>query len=426
MLIEKKKSLKGEIAVPGDKSISHRAVIFGALSTGITEIDNFLMSEDCLSTIDCFRKMQVGIEILPDSKIRISGKGLFGLKAPSGVLNAGRGGTTVRLLLGILAGQPFNSTITRDESVLKKPIGRVTIPLRLMGAKIAGKDDGNLCPLHISPSCLQGITYGLSVWEAYAKSPVILAGLYAYDDTTVIENIKSRDHTELMLKYFGGNIDINGLSVTVRRLENLYARHVEVPGDISKAAYFLAAGLLVPNSELTIRDVGVNPTRTGVIDVLKSMGAKIELSNEHMHGNEKVADITVSSSTLRAASISEDMAPGLIDEMPIIAVAACMASGTTVISGLKGFKVKESGRIKRLATELTKMGASVHETEDGMIIEGGKPLRGTIIESYNDYAIAMSMSVAGMVAEGETMIRKSPVIDAVFPQFFSSVSKLQN
>lgn len=424
MLIEQRSFLRGEISVPGDRSISHRAIMFGSLAKGVTEIDGLSMGEDCLSTIDCFRKMQIGIEILPNNKVKIYGKGLYGLKPPSAVLNAGKSGTAIRLLLGVLSGQPFNSVVTRDETSLKKPVGKVVKPLKQMGAAISGREDGNMCPLHISPSKLKGITYELPILDTQVKSPILIAGLYADGETTVMEAIKSRDHSELLLNYFGADIKVDGLKAVSHRIDNLYAQHVEVAGDISIASYFITAGLLVPNSDVVIKNVGMNPTRTGILDIYKSMGAKIEILNERTSSNENVADIRVKSSSLNAVTISEGMIPRLIDEIPVIAVAAAMANGVTAIKGLKGFKIKESGRVKALVTELSKMGANVHETEDGMVIEGGKPLKGTVIETYNDYAIAMSMSIAGLIAEGETMIRKAQIVDVVFPDFFPTLNML--
>ncbi|MCX7921069.1 MAG: 3-phosphoshikimate 1-carboxyvinyltransferase [Clostridia bacterium] len=424
MLIEQRSSLRGEISVPGDKSISHRAIMFASLAKGTTEISGSSMSDDCLSTIECFRKMQVGIEILPANRVRVHGKGLYGLKPPTGPLNAGRPGTTFRLLLGVLAGQPFNSILTRDEHVIKKPIGKIVSPLVQMGAAIKGRDNGNLCPLAITPSKLKGSAFELSILDTYIKSPILIAGLFADGETTVTEAVKSRDHSEQMLNHFGADIKINGLKVTSHKIENLYAQPVEVPGDISLAAYFITAALIVPNSDVTIKNVGINPTRAGMLDVYKSMGANIEILNERIISNEKVADIRVTSSSLLPATIDADIVPRLIDEIPIIAVAATTAKGTTEIKGLKGFRIKELNRVKALVAELSKMGANVRETEDGMVIEGGKPLRGTVVEGYNDHTISMSLSIAGLAADGETTVRKTQAVDVAYPDFFSVLNSL--
>jgi len=424
MLVEQRNSLKGDIVVPGDKSISQRAIMFGSIAKGNTEIDGLLLGEDCLYTIECFRKMQIGIDILPNNKVVVHGKGLYGLNPPSSVLNTGRSGTTIRLLLGILSGQPFNSILIRDEGTTKRPVGKFIQPLLEMGANITGKEDGNYCPLTVSPSRLHGITYECSPYDMYIKSPLLLAGLYADGETKVIESVKSRDHSELMLNSFGADIRVDGMNVTSRRVENLYEQHINVPGDISIAANFITAGLIVPNSDITIRNVGINPTRTGILDVYKKMGAKIEITNERVVSNEKVADIRARSSSLTAIKIDKSMIPSMLDEIPIIAVAAACAKGTTTIEGLSGYKIKESNKIKSLIAELCKMGARVSETEDGMIIEGGKPLRGTIIETYGDYAIAMAMSIAGLVADGETMIRKSQILELAYPDFQTVLNKL--
>ncbi|NLD48517.1 MAG: 3-phosphoshikimate 1-carboxyvinyltransferase [Clostridiaceae bacterium] len=424
MLIEQRESLRGEISVPGDKSISHRAILFGSLAKGTTEIDGLLMSEDCLSTIDCFRKMQVSIEILPNKKVKIHGNGLYGLQPPASVLNAGRSGTALRLLLGVLSGQPFNTVVTREDSSVRKPVGKVVKPLRNMGAIINGRDDGNLCPLSISASRLKGMSHNLSIMDTHIKSPILIAGLYAEGNTKVVEAVKSRDHSELMLNFLGADIKVDGLEVTSHKVENLFAEHIEIPGDISIASYFITAGLLVPNSDITIKNVGVNPTRTGIIDVFRDMGAKIEIHNERTVSNEKVADIRVMSSSLNAVSISGEIIPRLIDEIPLIAVAATIAKGTTEIKDLGGFKIKESNKIKMLTTELSKLGASVKETENGLIIEGGKLLKGTVIEGYNHPSLTMALCIAGLVAQGETMIRKTQILDLVYPEFLSVLNKL--
>jgi 3-phosphoshikimate 1-carboxyvinyltransferase len=424
VLIESRNKLNGEVTVPGDKSISFRAIVFGAIASGTTEIDNFLLSEDCISAIDCFRKMQVSIEILQNNKVKVQGKGLYGLKAPSSALNAGRSGTAIRLLLGVLCGQPFNSTLTRNGSAMKKPVGQVVDYLKQMGAAISGKDDYDFCPLFISPAILKGASFDLSVHETNIKSPLILAGLYAEGDTVIREAVKSRDHTELMLNYFGADIKSNGLEVTSHAVENLYAQHVWIPGDISMASYFITAALLVPNSDIIVRDVGVNPTRAGIIDIYKSMGAKIEFLNERFAGNEKVADIHVVTSRLTGIKIDGQLVPNIIDELPVIIVAAAYAEGTTEISGLSGFKIKESGKIKAITLELTKMGAKITETEGGLVIEGRETLRGTVVESNNNHSLAMALTVASLAAKGETLIRKTQAVDIVYPEFFQTINKL--
>lgn len=424
MLVENRSTLRGEISIPGDKSISHRAIVTGALSRGTTEIDNFLLGEDCISTIECFRKMQVGIEILQDSKVRVQGKGLYGLKAPTSVLNSGRSGTAIRLLLGVLCGQSFNSSVTRNEYAMKKPVGKVVNYLKQMGASISGKEDGNLCPLAIAPSRLKGTELELSAFDTHIKSPLLFAGLYAEGNTIVSEAVKSRDHTELILNYFGASIKTNNLQVVSHPVENLYSQHVSIPGDISIAAYFITAALLVPKSDIIIKNVGVNPTRTGFIDVFKSMGANIKFLNERTISNEPVADIHVVTSPLSGSKIDGLLIPSLIDELFVIIVAAAFAKGTTEIDGLSGFKIKESGKIKAIAMELSKMGAKLTETEDSLVIEGKDSLRGTFVDSNNNYSLAMALSVAGLAAEGETMIRKTQAVDIVYPAFYENLNKL--
>ena len=424
MVIVKKKSLKGEITVPGDKSIAHRAVMIGALAKGTTTINNFLMSEDCLSTIDCFRKMHVGIEILQDNRLRVQGNGLYSLKQPLAPLNTGRSGTALRLILGLASAQPFNTIITRDEVAQRRPVGKVVRPLRKMGANITGREDGNLCPLAVSPSNLIGITCETIPPEAYIKSPLLIAGLYAEGVTTVVEEIKSHDHTELMLNYFGANVQIDGLRVTSSPVENLYANDVEIPGDFSLAAYFITAGLLVPDADITIKNVGVNPTRIGLLDVYKKMGGKIEIQNLRTVSNEQVADIRVKSSSLKATVIDGDTILKLLDEIPVLVVAATMAKGTTEIKDLRGFKIRESGRLKNVVEELCKMGASITETSDGLVIEGGKLLKGTVVEGNNDAMVAMTLAVAGLVAEGETIVRKAQILDTAFVEFLPELNKL--
>jgi 3-phosphoshikimate 1-carboxyvinyltransferase len=414
----------GEITVPGDKSISHRAIVFASIAKGTSEIDGLLIGEDSLSTIECFRKMQVSIDILSNNKVRVHGNGLYGLKPPTKILNSGISGTSLRLVLGILAGQPFNSTITRDESVIKKNVGRAVSALKKMGASINGKDNGKYCPLNVAPSSLKGITEELQPYNTHIKSPLLLAGLYSEGETKVIEAAKSRDHSELMLNYFGANIKVDGLSVINKKVDNLYGQKITVPGDISLASAFITAGILTENSNITIKNVGINPTRTGIIKVFKQMGANIEYLNEREYSNEKVADIKVSTSSLTGTIIKGDLIPTLFDEIPVIAVAATMAKGTTEIKNLQGFNIKTRGKLTILAKELSKMGAFIKETDDGLIIEGGRPLKGTVVESYNDSSIAMALSVAGLISSGETMVRKAQIVDVVFPEFLSTLNSL--
>ncbi len=424
MLIENRNRLRGEVTVPADKSISHRSIVIGALAKGTTHIENFLLSEDCLSTIECFRKMQVRIEILRDNKIKVHGNGLYGLEAPSLPLNTGRSGTSLRLLLGILCGQPFTCEVIRNEYEMKKPVGSIVNHLKLMGADIKGRDNANLCPLIVSPSTLIGTDVQLSEYETQMKSPLLLAGLYALGETVVSETVTSRNHTELMLNYFGADIRTDGLKVRSRMVENLYAQDISIPGDISMASYFIAAALLVPNSEIVIKNVGVNPTRAGVLEVFKRMGAKIELLNQETKNNEIVADIHVVTSELKGVKIDKTQTPALIDELPVIAVAAAFAQGSTEITGLAGSKVKKSGKIKALATELSKMGAKATETEDGLFIVGKEYLKGTFIESHNSHSLAMALSIAGLAAQGETTIRKTQIVDIVYPSFYETINKL--
>ncbi|WHH56895.1 3-phosphoshikimate 1-carboxyvinyltransferase [Petroclostridium sp. X23] len=425
MIISPAKSLKGEITIPGDKSISHRAVMFGAIAEGITEIDGFLTGEDCLSTIDCFRKLGIQIDTFPHNKVKVFGKGMYGLQPSSDVLYTGNSGTTTRLLLGLLSGQGFESKIDGDESIRKRPMGRVIEPLTQMGANITGMDNNNLCPLVIKGQPLHGIKYKLPVASAQLKSALLLASLYAQDHTIIIEPEKSRDHSELMLNYFGANIYTDGLDVHSAPVSQLHAQHITVPGDISSAAYFMVAGLIVPDSEIVIKNVGINPTRTGIIDVLTQMGANIHMNNTRTMNNEPVADVVVKSSSLVGTIIEGALIPRLIDEIPVIAVAAAAAKGTTIIKDAQELKVKESNRIKTVVTELKKTGINIQETDDGMIIEGGQTINGAQFESYHDHRIAMSMAVAGLVATNESFINGSDSVNISFPGYFKLLECLQ-
>lgn len=422
MKFYRSKGLHGTLTVPGDKSVSHRSVMLGALSDGVTHISGFLMGEDCLSTIDCFRKMGVAIDVGTDHTVTVHGVGLHGLKPPTVRLYTGNSGTTTRLLSGILCGQPFACTITGDRSIEKRPMQRIMKPLRQMGADISGVDD-NFCPLTVRPHPLHGITYTLPVASAQLKSAILLAGLYADSPTTVIESVPSRDHTERMLRALGCHIESDGCRMTLYPPQSLTARDIVVPADISSAAFFLVAGAIVPGSQITIQNVGVNPTRDGVIEVLKNMGADLTLSNLRDAG-EPVCDITVRASQLHGTEIQGSLIPRLIDELPILAVAAACADGETVIRDAAELKVKESNRIAAMVSELSRAGANVKETEDGMIIYGGQPLHGARFETYHDHRIAMSMAICALVCHGESEILDADVVAISYPDFFDALRQL--
>ncbi len=420
--------LRGEITIPGDKSISHRSVMFGALARGTTEITNFLQGADCLSTIRCFRDMGIEIENTPD-RILVHGRGLRGLAAPSVTLDTGNSGTTTRLLAGILAGQPFPSVLSGDASLNSRPMKRIMEPLGRMGARIASVRGNGCAPLAVSPGQLHGIRYQSPVASAQVKSAVLLAGLYADGETTVTEPTLSRNHTELMLRGFGASVvssqtDDGRASASIRPCEELYAQRIQVPGDISSAAYFIAAGLLVPGSELLIKNVGVNPTRAGFLKVCRDMGGRIECLNEKIAGGEPTADLLVSYSPLHGTTVEGDVIPTLIDEIPMIAVLAAYAEGTTVIRDAAELKVKETNRIDTVTENLLAMGGRITPTDDGMIIDGTGSLNGAEINSYLDHRIAMAFAVAGLAAEGETRIRESGCVDVSYPEFFRTLEQI--
>lgn len=416
-IIKRTQPFLGEINIPGDKSISHRSVMFGALAKGTTEITNFLKGADCLSTIDCFRKMGIEIEQTPE-KILVHGKGLRGLCAPSETLNTGNSGTTTRLISGILAGQNFSTTLSGDTSLNSRPMGRIMEPLREMGANISSINNNNCAPLKIEPGSLHGIHYQSKVASAQVKSAILLAGLYADGQTSVTEPTLSRNHTELMLKGFGADVTSHNTTASIRPCKELYAQKIDVPGDISSAAYFIAAGLIVPGSELLIKNVGGNPTRAGILKVCKDMGADITYINETTAGGEPTADILVKHSHLHGTVIEGDIIPTLIDEIPMIAVLAAFADGTTVIRDAAELKVKETNRIATVTENLLAMGGNITPTDDGMIIEGTGSLRGAKINSYLDHRIAMAFAIAALAAEGETTILDSQCVDVSYPGFF--------
>lgn len=426
MNVTKTKALKGEIIVPGDKSISHRAVMFGSLALGTTKISHFLQGADCLSTISCFRQMGVEIENdVINNTVLIKGNGLHGLQKPAKVLDAGNSGTTVRLMSGILSGQNFSCRITGDESIRKRPMNRVISPLTLMGANIKSITGNGLAPLLIEGNnALKAINYHSPVASAQVKSAVLLAGLYADGVTSVTEPYVSRNHTEIMLKNYGAKIKTIDNTAFIEPDPVLRGTEVLVPGDISSAAYFIAAGLLVPGSEILLKNVGINPTRDGILKVCELMGANIEITNIRTPETEAVADIIVKSGTLKGTVINGSLIPTLIDELPIIAVMACFAKGTTTIADASELKVKESNRIDVMVSNLKQMGADVAATEDGMIIHGGKPLIGAVIDSRADHRIAMSFAIAGLLSEGEVSILGKNCVDISYPTFFEDLDRL--
>lgn len=420
MDIRKMRSVRGEIKVPGDKSISHRAVMLGSLADGITHISGFLKGADCLSTIDCFRAMGIKIDI-DGSDVTVYGKGLHGLNKPQQTLYTGNSGTTTRLLCGILAGQPFDTDITGDASICKRPMGRVTKPLSLMGADI----ENEYCPLHIHGTRLHGMEYNMTVASAQVKTALILAGLYAEGDTIIHEIEKSRDHTELMLAAMGANLETNGLTIKVGKTDVLKAQDILVPGDISSAAFFIVLGAIMPDSEIIIRNVGINPTRTGIIDVMRAMGANMELINEHAAAGEPVADIVIRSSELHGTEIAGAIIPRLIDELPVIAAAAVFAEGKTVIRDAQELKVKETNRIRAVVDEFRKCGIDIEETADGMIITGGKPIHGADFAAYGDHRMAMSLAILAQLADGESTLDDSSCVDVSYPGFFEDFYGLE-
>lgn len=422
MKFQKISGLSGEVNVPGDKSISHRAVMFGALAKGKTQITGFLRGADCLSTISCFRQLGISIEENAD-RILVEGKGLHGLSAPADVLDTGNSGTTTRLISGILAGQKFTSVLNGDASIQKRPMKRIMTPLSQMGASIRSLRGNDCAPLEITGRALHGISYLSPVASAQVKSAILLAGLYADGETSVTEPAVSRNHTELMLKSFGADVRTEGLTAAIQPEPALHGMDILVPGDISSAAYFIAAGCLVPNAEILIRNVGINPTRDGILRVAKEMGADITLLNEKNTG-EPVADLLVRSSRLHGITIGGDIIPTLIDELPVIAVMAAAAEGTTVIKDAAELKVKESDRIAVVTENLSAMGCDITAAEDGMIIHGGHELHGAVIDSHSDHRIAMSFAVAAMIADGETEIRDADCVRISYPDFYHDMEML--
>ncbi|MDO6655393.1 3-phosphoshikimate 1-carboxyvinyltransferase [Anaerobacillus sp. 1_MG-2023] len=417
-------SLKGTVTIPGDKSISHRAIMFGSIAKGTTRITNFLPGADCLSTISCFKQMGVQIE-QDGASVVVEGKGIDGLREPSELLDVGNSGTTFRLMMGLLAGRPFHSVLAGDESIAKRPMNRVTVPLSQMGAAIDGRENGTFAPIAIRGGNLSGITYDSPVASAQVKSGILLAGLQADGVTTVTETHRSRNHTENMLESFGVKVKRDGLSVSVEGGQHLTATNVEVPGDISSAAFFLVAGAIVPNSTLTLLNVGINETRSGILDVLEQMGASLSIKNKRVVNQEEVADLTISTSDLSGTTIEGEMIPRLIDELPVIALLATQANGKTIIRNAEELKVKETNRIDAVVEALQTLGASVTGTPDGMVIEGPTRLHGGQVSSLGDHRIGMMLAVAGCITEGSVQLELPEAIKVSYPDFFEHLKQLR-
>lgn len=420
-LINHAKSLQGKLTIPGDKSISHRSVMFGSIAEGETRITGFLRADDCLNTIKVMR--QLGIQIHDNGdEIIVEGRGMNGLRPSKEILDVGNSGTTIRLLSGLLAGQSFTSVIAGDNSLNKRPMQRVIAPLEQMGAKISGDKDSEFPPLTIEPiNELHAIEYEMPVASAQVKSAIILAGLQAEGETVVIEKEQSRNHTEEMLQQFGGSLQIDDKVIRIKGGQTLRGQRIEVPGDISSAAFFLAAGLIVPNSEILLENVGMNETRSGIIDVIKAMGGDITID---MRENRISADITVRTSQLKATTIGGSIIPRLIDELPVIALLATQAEGITVIKDAEELKVKETNRIQAVASQLNHMQANIIETEDGLIVHGGTPLAGATVDSFGDHRIGMMLQIAALLVKEDVFLKEAECVNISYPTFFDEVLNL--
>jgi len=419
------KRLSGRVQVPGDKSISHRAALFGAIASGRTEITGYLEGEDCLNTLKALRALGILVTRKGPGHYLVDGAGLSGLSEPEQVIDLGNSGTGVRLLMGVLAGQPFWTFLTGDDSLRRRPMRRVGEPLTRMGATIVGRDGGNRLPLGVRGARpLKALAYDSPVASAQVKTALLLAGLWADGPVTVREPVRSRDHTERMLAGFGAKVAVNGAAVTLTPGAELRGQGIAVPGDISSAAFLLVAGTLAREAEITITGVGVNDTRAGLLDALESMGAPVGRSHGAQAAGEPVADLTVRSATLRGALVGGPLIPRLIDEVPILAVAACMAEGRTRISDAAELRVKESDRIRSIASELGALGARIAEAPDGLEIEGGARLRGARVQSGGDHRMAMALCVAGLVADGETIVEDTGCIGTSYPGFIETVNAL--
>lgn len=416
-------SLQGDITVPGDKSVSHRSVMFGSIAKGKTTVSGFLLGEDCLRTIDCFQKLGVDIEV-NGTDVTINSPGIDGWKEPEEVLYTGNSGTTTRLMLGLLSGTKLHTIMTGDASIGKRPMRRVADPLRLMGAQIAGRDNGQYTPLAIQGGPLKAIDYKMPVASAQVKSAILLAGIRAEGTTVVREEEISRDHTERMLRQFGATVTVEDGVVSLQGGQTLTGTHVNVPGDISSAAFFLVAGAIAKNSKIVLNNVGINETRDGILEVLQNMGAKMSISVNDENAAEPTAAITIETSDLKGTTVEGAIIPRLIDEIPIIALLATQAAGKTVIKDAEELKVKETNRIDAVVNELKKLGANIEATDDGMVIEGPTPLHGGSLKTYGDHRIGMMGAIAALVADGEVELDDADCIAVSYPTFFEHVNSI--
>jgi len=424
--IKRGKGFKGEICIPADKSISHRAAIIGSLASGLTQIRNFNTAADCSATLSCLQKIGVEVKENKENEVILKGKDLFGFREPEDILDAQNSGTTARLLLGLLSGQRFFSVVNGDSSLQKRPMKRIVDPLRKMGAQIEGRNDGCNLPLAVKGQNLKGIKFKLPLPSAQLKSAVILAGLLSEGKTEIEEPVLSRDHTERMLHYLGAEIEKENEVIRIQGRKEFKAQKIIIPGDFSSACYFVAAALLVEDSEVVLPDTGVNPTRIGFLKAVKRMGGNIHVHERKVICNEPLATLSVSTSELKGVEIKAEEIPALIDEIPLVALLATQAKGITEVHGASELRVKESDRIRAIVVNFQRMEIDIEEKEDGFIIEGPQRLRGAFVESFGDHRIAMAMAVAGLVAEGITEVKDFDCCGISFPNFYSLLTRWQN
>ncbi len=423
LTITPKGPLRGTVHVPGDKSITHRALILAALAEGDSSIRGYCRGEDCLNTLSSLKKLGIPIQV-ESEQVHVSGKGLWGLTEPLEPLDLGNSGTGLRLLTGVLAGQQFFSVLTGDASLRSRPMGRIVKPLQLMGAHIHGRKGGELAPLAVSGSPLKGVDYVSPVSSAQVKSAVLLAGLFAEGDTRFSEPLQSRDHTERMFQFLGIPFDAEGNTIRLRGRPFFQAKDLFVPGDLSAAAFFIVGASIVPESEIRIPNIGLNPARTGILDILSEMGANIQIDNRREESGEPVGDLLVRTAPLRGISIGAAHVPKTIDEFPIFCVAAALAEGKTTVTGAEELRVKETDRIQAMAAELKKLDVAIEETPDGFVVHGGSSLQGGNCKSYGDHRVAMALAIAALTATSPTVIDDTDCIETSFPGFYDKLLEL--